>query len=656
MKHNIFSFLFSLFTYATGVLLLASCSDNEDVTPSMADKDRMESLIDTDIQKIVQFRDNYGTYILYNFDKNLDFAYQFEQASNWNNATLRNIGKEEARHAVDVLYDNIFACYADGYKKKFFPRKILLVDDIQASSELGLSVSQNGHHTAVANINSVTFAGMGSSLGESPSADAANEMHRALLADYLVQARGEYPVEDAYFSYSQKSYSTLMNSNRKNAAQLVRENPDFFYDHGFFFPEDDESTYFTSAEDDIIAFIRNMITMDKATADMLMEKPLMADKMHLIAVGLKAMGVDVELINPWAEQFITMEYIQPAVVYADDVVTVSEEADMQVTVIRGSNALDRLVVSVNGNEQTIDLSSNDRMRIVVPVHLKGLHKGQNPVTLTLYEKDSAKPAVTAVANATLANMENISGFKIDLEDENEEIYRTVKISVGDGYPVSENETDPNLITLSFEKHGWIDRFFDEHDCDYRAWKLYKKNGVVVKILAYERGFNADYTGVQYNLTDTYDYAYNDDNELVSVTHTEEGMMPEVVVDDVQYIAGRMVRYSYMGMPYDPVYATAKGATTRVDILDENMSGFCFDFTGDEYINNKYYIEGLPAVLPGSVAEIPLQLLYSRYIFSSINGVWNGGWETLVDGDAMAKQARVDLGGEVWIYTFALQTK
>lgn len=649
MKYRFFTFFFSLFTCAAGVLSLTACSEEEDTTPSMADKDRLEALIDTDIAKIKQFRDNYGTYILYNFDKNLDFAYQFEQASNWNGASLKMIDKAEASAAVDVLYDNVFSCYSDEYKKKFYPRKLLLVNDIQSSGELGLSMPDAGHHVAVANINSVTFA-TNALLSES-----AGQYHRALLADYLVKARGQYPVEEAFFAYSQKDYASLMNSSRKNARQLVAENPDFFYEHGFFFPQDDESTYFPSAEDDVIAFIENMITMDKAYADMLMEKPVMADKMHLLTTGLMAIGVDVKQINPWAEQFVLMEYIQPAVVYAEDVVCTGEEATLNVTIIRGSNPLDHLTVTVNGSTQTVDLKAYDRMRVVIPVTVNGLKKGQNAVELALYEEGSSKPAATSRATATYANMENISGFKIDMEGENEEIYRTLKVFHGEGYPVSENETNPNLTTLSFEKHGWVDRFLEERGGDYRAWKIYKENGMVRRIMAYERGFNEDYTGVEYHLTETYTYEYNENNELQRVVMTTVDGDSEVLVDDVTYVAGRMTRYSFYGMPYEPVYATANGATTRVDCLDESMSGLCFGFTGTEYAN-PYYISGLPAVIPGSVAEIPLQLLYSQYIFNSLGDIWTSGWQTVQDGNAMAKQATVTYNGDTWTYTFALKTE
>lgn len=647
MKYRLSNLTLSLCTLLAAILM-ASCADNEDNTPSFADKDRLEALIDTDIAKIKEFRDNYGTYILYNFDKNLDFAYQFEQASTWNNATLTMMGKDEAHDAVDALYDNVFNCYSDDYKKKYYPRKLLLVNDIQSSNELGLSLPDAGHHTAVANINSVTFN------AASVSPQTIGEFHRALLTDYLVKARGEYPVEDAYLSYSQKDYSALMNSSRKNVRQILAENPEFFYDHGFFIPEDDESTYFPSAEDDVIAYIQNMISMDKAFADMLLERPVMADKMHLITTGLIAKGVDVKAINPWAEQFVTMEYIQPAVVYGEDVVTATDEATMNITIIQGSIPSERLDVTVNGETQSIDLTKYDRMRIVIPVELKGLQKGPNTVTMQLYLQGQAKPAVTATANVTFANMDNIQRFKIDKEGERDEMFRTIAISVGDGYPVSEREVNPNLTTISFEKHGWIDRYYMENDCDYRAWKLYKENGMVKKIMAYERGFNEDYTGIEYKLTDTYMFEYNDDNELQCVKVTPANGAEQIIVENVTYIAGKIVRYSYKGMPYEPVYATANGATTRVDCLDENMSGLCFGFTGTESLN-PYFIQGLPAVIPGDVAEVPLQLLYSQYIFNSVGSIWTTGWETIKEGTAMAKQATITINGETWTYTFALKT-
>lgn len=640
------------------LLFLSSCSEKEDTTPSYADTDRLETLLDHDITKIVDFKEKYGTYILYKFDKTKDFAYQFEQASNWQNASLDYINHDDASAAVDFLYSDIFSCYNDAYKEKYYPRKLLLVNRISSTSELGLSQPIRGLHDAVGSINSVTFSNMSQSAIQEALKDEAllsqycNAMHRAILADYLVKARAEYPVDDIFLAYSQNYYASLMNSKRKTAAQLINEDPNFFYDRGFFFPSDDESTYFPSAEEDIISYISNMITMDGATANALLDMPAIADKMHLLTIGLQDMGVDVMSINPNMEQFIKMKYVQPATMFASDVVTDTPEADMDVTILRGSHSLDRLEIEVNGTQiSPIDLSSFDRMRIIIPVHLTGLAKGANSVTLRLFEEGRDKPATTLTTGVSYATMDEVVGFTIKRSDDHEDVFRRLKIAVGNGGDLDDEE-NPDLTTISFEKHGYLDRYFMEQDAEYRYWKMYKQNGRITSIIEYlQDGFNETYTAPLYRITGSYALTYNDNGELTEVTHTDDKSNKQIIVTDIQYILGRIVHYTYCGKVYEPKYATVNGITTRTDCLDAEMSGHTFSFDCTEDLN-PYYMPDLPAVFPGSISEIPLQILYSQYLFKSLDGVWSDGWHRNI-ADKL-NYAEVNMDGITWTYRFKLK--
>lgn len=649
----------------TLMALLVSCSEKEDNSPSFADKDRLETLIDTSIEKIKEFRDEYGTYILYNFDKNLDFAYQFEQATSWSGATLKNIDGSEAEAAVDMLYADVFSCYSKDYKTKYFPRKLLLVDDIATGSELGLSQPVSGHHTAVANLNSVTFAKMGKENVEKAIANAAvmeentAEMHRALLADYLVKARGEYPVGEQFFTFCNATYSSLMNSSRKTAAQLVADDPMFFYQRGYFFPEDEESTYFPSAEEDLLAYICNMITMDKETADRILNIPAMANKMHVLTVQLKEMGVDVMNINANTEQFLLMKYVQPAVIYTNNVVTDNPQASLHVTIMRGSHDLDRLVVSVNGKEfTTVDLTPYTKLRNSFDVDIDGLVPGPNAVDLALYEKGFDKVAQIYSTGISYATLDQVEGFTIKCSaDHDGDMSRKIKFSYGsdevlhpDGRDIEENAL---LTTIAFEKHGWLDRYYEEHDADYRGWKIYKdeQTGLVTTIKELQRGFNETFTALIYKDICTYSFSYNTDGELEKVVYAAYGAEPKVIVDNVVYAGGRLMHYNYKGVPYEVKYANVSGVSTRVDILDEKMSGSCFGFTATETLN-PYYMPELPAVIPGYVAEIPLQLLYSQYLFNSIEGKWSYGWKK--DIEDKVNSATITADGVTWQYIFKLK--
>lgn len=655
MKQRFLTILSLIFSFSA---LLTGCAEREDTTPSHADTDRLETLIDGSIRRIADFKEKYGTYILYQFDKNLDFAYQFEQASSWNNAQLKYLSHDDAVAAVDMLYSDIFSCYGDAYKQKYFPRKLLLVSDIASASELGLSSPHGGHHQAVGTINSVTFARMTEAdvllaQGDDNLMQArCAEMHRALLADYLVKARGEYPVGTDYLAYSMTSYSSLMHSARKTVAQILKEDPNFFYTRGFFIPEDDEATYFPGAEDDIISFIRNMITMDNETANSMLDLPLMASKMHLLASGLQNMGVDVLRINPNMEQFLKMETVQPAAMYAKDVVTDNPKATMELTILRGSHALSHLIVTVNGTElPLISLASYDKMRIVIPIELDGLVKGANAVTIRLYEEGRDRAAATLTTGVSYATLDEVIGFNIRRSDDHEDVYRNIKISRGNGGNM-DNETNPDLITIAFEKHGYLDRYFMEIGAEYHYWKMYTKEGRVETIIDYlQDGFNEDYTAPLYRIVKKYQFAYNADGELQEVLLTDENDNTKTLISDVVYIAGRLTRYTYDGRIYEPAYATVNGVTTRVDCLDSAMSGLLFGFDGTENLN-PYYLPELPAVIPGEVAEIPLQVFYSQYLFNSLQGIWSAGWHRNLEDKV--NYAEVTQGDVTTTYRFKLK--
>lgn len=647
------------------ILGLSACSEKEDTSPSFADKDRLESLIDSSIEKVVQFRDSYGTYILYDFDKNKDFAYQFEQASSWSGATLKTINHDEAVEAVDMLWDRIFACYNDDFKKEYFPRKLLIVDDIATSNELGMSQGKDGHHTAVANINSVTFAKMGENNvaqaledGEVMEANAA-EMHRALLADYLVKARGEYPVGEDYFSFCSATYSSLMDSGRKTAAQILAENPMFFYEKGYFIPEDDEATYFPSAEEDLLAYIRRMITMDKEAADMFYEMSMIANKMHVLTVGLQNMGVDVMKINANMEQFLKKEYVQPAVIYTNDVVTDNPKATLQVTVVRGSHELDRLVVSVNGEEYTtIDLTPYSKLRNVIDIDIDGLVAGPNRIDLALYEKGFEKVAQVYTTGISYATLDKVEGFTIKCSTDTKpgEMSRKIKFEYGSDQSMHPDgkayERNPLLTTVSFEKHGWMKSWTEEMEGEYRGWKIYKdeETGLVTTIKEMLRDFDENYIPF-YKDVCSYTFKYNEEKELETVVYTPVGGEAETIVDNVKYLNGRLTSYNYKGKPYEAKYANVGGVSTRVDILDAQMTGMCFGFTATETLN-PYYMPEIPAVIPGAIAEVPLQLLYSQYLFNSIEGLWSDGWQK--DIKNKTNTAKVVIDGATWQYIFKLK--
>lgn len=285
--------------------IAGACSDKEDTTPSMADENRLEALLDQSNTDIVEFKEKYGTYILYEFDDLLDFAYQFEEASAWREAVITKLDKEDVPNAVSFLKTNFLTCYNEQIMKEYFPRKLLICSKIYGAT-LGVSqVTTRSYHSATANMNSVAFAGLDrntlSGLTDAQKKSYLQQLHFVYLAGYVINARTHYFVDNAYFSYCSTLYNSLMDSNRTQAKDLSDE---FFYEKGFFRPDIESDTYFRTAEDDLIAYTKNLILMDQDTHDIIQHHEIMESKMRLVAQGLKNMGVQVEQINPLIGDFL----------------------------------------------------------------------------------------------------------------------------------------------------------------------------------------------------------------------------------------------------------------------------------------------------------------------------------------------------------------
>lgn len=636
--------ILSFFILHSSFFILTSCGESEDTSPSLADTDRMEQLIDRSIPRIADFSSKYGTYILYDFNQELDFAYQFQQATNWQNAKLEQLTKQEAAEAVDYLYDNFFLLYSNDFKAKYFPRKLLLVNSIKAQT-LGVSEPDEfGYHNAASNINSMTIAFNKAKMNvmtDKEKAEYLQSLNYVLLGGYLVSVRADYPVDDSYFSYSLSYYASLMDPKRTQARFLSDE---FFYNKGFFRPDEDESTYFVSAEEDLIAFTRVLVHMDKEMHDLLIEYPLMAEKMHFLAAGLQSMGVDVLKVNPWVEDFLAIENasVKPMISVAP-IVTTTTDAVANITFSRGAHDFAKAEVLVNGAlAATLDLSDcATAAKFTKSVEITGLEIGANAVEVRVYEAGRTRPSQTATIVASYVNMKNIERFVITNSEGG--LYKFYEYK---DYDYAEGKNVPGMTTVRFVKSptevDWNTGI--ETGGITRYWKIMKESGRVTKIIVVDE--TIDYVAYKpiHEVIATYDFIYNEYGELESANRNGEPF-----VTDVVYANGDIIRYSYEGKPYFPVYASAEGRTARVDCLDANMSGHCFNMKGDEDAN-PYYISGLPSVIPGTEAEIPLQLLYSQYLFSSLEGVWNAGW-VMENG---TNYTVVDLGNITWTYTFILK--
>lgn len=640
-------------------LLLSGCADKEDVTPSNADTDRLESLLDRSIPDIAEFCDKYGTYVLYDFDQRLDFAYQFEQATAWENAKLTMLDHDGAADAMSWLKSNVFSHYNDAFKSKYLPRKFLIAKKIESLSELGRSVPKDGAHAVVANINSITVGSYANS----------QDVDRVILSDYLVNARGETPVGQEFYEVSNTYYSTLMDENRRQAKVLLQENPEFFHDNGFLNPVDDEATYFPSARLDLVQYIDSLVGMTQELHDRIMdnENSDMLVKMAYVAHGLKSIGVEVAELNPFAVDFLEVNIsgINPGVRFNSIPAAFSSEETVEFTVLRGENNLQKAEVYMHGElMETFDLTSqSDAPAIKLSAMLKGLKPKANVFTVWVYEEGKTRPS--AKVNSTITYYANNSVLLLNIQDDASNSYTRENYNLEVAYNdyVIEGVTPmKDIITVTFYHKAKFDAStFMEYGHEKRYWRMHFSNGKVDWIEEYENVINYEEFTASDVFRHKYIFAYDEEGNLEKVVK-EMGSTKQTIVSDVETIDDEIVSYNVLVngsmISYKPKYS-ALDNKTRIDLQDASLSGAVFVHEGGEE-ENPYYIAGLPAVIPGEVADLSLNFLYNPYLFNAINdaegnSIWNGGWKiNRSDPKNPYIGATVNRGKKTWYYRYILK--
>ena len=113
-----------------------SC-DEENISPSYADEDRIEELLDMSKPLVKEYKERYGINILYKFNDTLDFKFGFYTTSvnpHWQNVTIHHLDSVEAvDFALEQLDAMVFAYFMDEFKQRL-PRKLLLADIVETGS------------------------------------------------------------------------------------------------------------------------------------------------------------------------------------------------------------------------------------------------------------------------------------------------------------------------------------------------------------------------------------------------------------------------------------------------------------------------------------------------------------------------------------------
>lgn len=140
--------------------------DEENVAPSYADEDRIESLLDLSKPLVKEYKEKYGKNILYSFNDTLDFKFGFYTTGTnerWMNINIYHLDSMEVvDYALEQLETMVFSYFNDDFKQRL-PHKILLADIVELDSNPdGLmaesDVEESGAVTVIANNYSYMFA------------------------------------------------------------------------------------------------------------------------------------------------------------------------------------------------------------------------------------------------------------------------------------------------------------------------------------------------------------------------------------------------------------------------------------------------------------------------------------------------------------------
>jgi len=125
-----------------------ACNEEEALTPSLADVDRVATQVDLSKPLVKQMYENYSCGILYDFDFTLDFAYTASsrsEAAKWEKVDIEKLDDADVDYALDFLEENVFryfkesisfngANYNSGFILNYLPYKVLVCDEISTPS------------------------------------------------------------------------------------------------------------------------------------------------------------------------------------------------------------------------------------------------------------------------------------------------------------------------------------------------------------------------------------------------------------------------------------------------------------------------------------------------------------------------------------------
>ena len=118
------------------VLGIAACED-DNLTPSFADEDRLPGLLDLSKPLVKEFKEKYDVNILYNYDDTLDFKFVMAPSgvtTQWGGIKITHLDSMEiVDYALEKLDAMVMSYLKDDFRK-MLPRQILLADIVSSLS------------------------------------------------------------------------------------------------------------------------------------------------------------------------------------------------------------------------------------------------------------------------------------------------------------------------------------------------------------------------------------------------------------------------------------------------------------------------------------------------------------------------------------------
>lgn len=346
------------------VLLLAigliACNQEDQLTPSNIDEDRLSELIDLSKPLVKEYKENYDVNILLNFNDTLDFKFGLWQNSikdMWANFKISHVNEGNEDETLGLFDEIVLQAFQDDitapakvggqtyhseFKKKYFPHKILLADtittdgkkncpDVMLAEAEVMAVTEDTWY-ALWNGYEQIFA-VSKPQWDKLTVTNKNNVKKRMFFSFLVNIINEKKlysqIPEAFFT----PVEGLHNKDIK-ALALVEDAPthpsdtscisvQWYIDKGMALLKNSpvvtsssfayrlnksSALYFPNRERDVRNFL-NVIICENATTNSgpvrgyYLKSPLFKQRMKVMIETLYSWGIDVFKINPVMEEF-----------------------------------------------------------------------------------------------------------------------------------------------------------------------------------------------------------------------------------------------------------------------------------------------------------------------------------------------------------------